>query len=1231
MNFFLWLLSGIIPLQLLACSSTIDSNKDSENAASTEFNDNEFKAYEEFIDSQGSLRYFHSHKLPLPSSNSESSRYHAADSQLIESLSKASSSAFYESLVTSPIIRHERPGYFLLNDELHGVCAEFRAKKSSIDPNAYSKLEKYEFLEKISTLGAFTEIDAINVTKSATTAKNQKNEQIKERLQYRAIFSATIMASYFCRDALRLVASVLDSSQIAWLLNNSTESIVCNSELLDQLNDFSMFEDFHVVQALINGHYDWFKNPKALKTLKPSALIGLFLQLNFDLTPEQLDLLNSSRPIEELFKTAEFYDNSFVWQVTAASPYARDDHINIEGLVEAINNSSETGCSDELKQVIFSFYVHSENAINYHINHILLLVPSVISSEVSEVSTSDGTSNIFELPPLPSNFVLPPPLPSNFVLPPPLTGPPLPSDFVLPPLPPFEEFQENLVENHLNGLEFLFSHRQQILSALVRKYKNLDIIDVQLKNLIGFFVTPSSFSVRSALKIVEQVQSEFSATSEPEVSDLIKLLKAKVVDVFKKTSLILAYCELKFSPVRCPYRDVPENEIKSTKKVVEKLRGISLSNDDISNSVIVKKWPRMFLIQQAFDYKFSKQYQPTTTVDSSASAVDTLGLILEGFLIFCDFEGFDENSLNDLKLNFPEKSKNLIVAIEGHKSIESKFELFRNGFFTHVHKLKLAREHIKNIDKILQTAVLISTIECQIMALIQNHFKPEMIKFFTNDLLEQFSEFVYLLKHSQVIELLNSEDGRKLLGENRSLLHNLPTYEDFKVTDIKSLNFQAQYATMVRTLPLIPLLISFKIDEYIFNDPLGLSWRLFGKFERIENSCPELMSIAWKIIPFQMLAESPFKSKSIGLGRYASNIQNYMTTSRDVVGKPLESLREILHWIILQELKFLESFLLINSRKNLKWQDALNAAIYSNKFEQDDREFLLGIGLHSISQTPGIETKLKPDYLHKMLEVLGGPLSQVRAGIFLASRELMDKNVRMVSFGEQFVGFYAWVKKIFEEVGLKPKILELKKLPVSTETFRVANDKIIKDNETTADTADTTDTATADTAATATTNSNDLKFIFNPGSEKNSHTNIPQYREHVEQDVRSRQKLILKLLKELDSLIKPADSHYELWADRVKLLGMFSADGFTLSPDFMDQEGQEPLFANLPLHERILYDKLRNFAGLVGIEGLDEHLKPENMATVIIQFAADSSEKTSASVAAGKQSKKNNKKDKKRK
>ena len=340
MNFFRWLL--LHGFQLVICSRTAFAAAGEQDSNFDDMTSKEQKSFENFMDLNESFNYFHSHKIPLNTGSNDSSsypyRYHGVEEHLIESLTKASSSAFHRSSKTSPIILYERPGHVFLDDELHCVCAEFRAMKSSVDPAAYSKQEKFEFLDKINDLGVFTNFE------SPIKGGNKKNQKIKEHLKFRGIFSSSIMSSHFCRDALRLIASVLNSSQITWLLENSIESIVCNSELLDQLEDFSIFSDYHVVKAFVDGHYDWFKNSKALRTLKPKALIALISELNYDLNFEQLALLNSARPIEELFETPEFYANPFVWQITAGTPHFRDEHMKIDDLTDLIE-SFEGDCS----------------------------------------------------------------------------------------------------------------------------------------------------------------------------------------------------------------------------------------------------------------------------------------------------------------------------------------------------------------------------------------------------------------------------------------------------------------------------------------------------------------------------------------------------------------------------------------------------------------------------------------------------------------------------------------------------------------------------------------------------------------------------------------------------------------------------------------------------------------------------------------------------------------------
>jgi hypothetical protein len=1174
MKNFPWLF--VLGIQLVVCSSASVSVMNAIAASSgTELSvitEKERKAFEKLMKSNSEFDYFHSHRIPLNTDPSDgvSHRYHAADVDLIESMAEASTSAFHQSITTSPIIMYERPGHVFLDDELHECCAEFRAMKNSIDPSAYSKQEKFQFLDKIINLGVFTDLEG--VAASPVKAGTKKKLQIREQLLLRGIFSASIMSSHFCRDALRLIASILDSRQVAWLLEYSIESIAFNPELLDQLEDFSIFSSYHVVTAFAVGNYDWFKNPKALNTLKASALIGLLSKLNYNLSPEQLENLNSARPIENLFKEREFLENPFVWQVTAGSSYFRDEHMNMEALANAITNFEENDMPEELKSAIFGLYVHSEVGIMRHIEELLKLI-KLRRADATSINNDDTT--IYNNDAVINN--------DN-------TTTTIATTATLESTESLEDVQCKMAEFHFKGLKFIFTHREIILSALMKCDKDRKL-DGKGQILIGLFVTPSLYPVRSAMKLVEEMKREFFKEGEVEIRDFIKLLNSPLThSAFSKgIALILAFCELAFDPINLPYRQIPNSKIRSTSEHIENFHMMLSSIDFLSAT----RWPRIFLIHQIIDFKACLPFH-------KSSDDEIINQVLKGFLIHSDLNGFCEFEINLLLNHFPENCQNLMKAIQDNKSIEAKFQVFKTKFLFHTKKYKDLKQKIKEIDTVLRSTIAVAAVECQLMALIQNCFKPEMSNLLMKDyeFLTELSEFSYLLKRSQVAELLKDQEGRRLLSESRHFLHNLPTFEDFKASDVKSLKLQAQYATMVRTLPLIPLLISFKHDEFIFNDPLALSWRLFGK---LEHESDELLSNIWRIVPFQMLAEK-WKAelkKVDNISLYNSGIQFYLKKSREVNGKPLEALKQILDWAILQEIKFLEAFFLMNTRESLKWSDALNAAIFANHPEHVDRDFILNTWVNSISNHPEIKSKLRPNFLYDLLEIIDGPLSQLRGGVFLASRNIMDKNLYMINFGEYFVGFYSWTREIMKKVNLIPKSIDLNRLPMESETYTITDDKIIRDcdNQVRVLKKDEDDDSKKDDAGKE--ESSSIKFVFNRNSDNLSHTNIPQYREQVEQDVSMRQKLLLQMLSELDLAIgQNSSAHSQLWSDRVKLLGMFSADGFTLRSDF---NLEEP-FMNLPLHEMILYRKLRKFSK-VDETNLPEDMEPGCMATTIVQFA----------------------------
>ena len=149
----------------------------------------------------------------------------------------------------------------------------------------------------------------------------------------------------------------------------------------------------------------------------------------------------------------------------------------------------------------------------------------------------------------------------------------------------------------------------------------------------------------------------------------------------------------------------------------------------------------------------------------------------------------------------------------------------------------------------------------------------------------------YLMNRSQVRELLNSESGKILLASNRKLVHNLPTYEDFNSSHLSTFGLQAQYATMVRTLPLIPLLVSFKSDDYISMIRFALSIRLISDYpQRWEpgSTYDERM----EFVPFQAIAELYGHGSKIKWSiANVAMIQKYLKSSREVQAKGIESCR----------------------------------------------------------------------------------------------------------------------------------------------------------------------------------------------------------------------------------------------------------------------------------------------------------------------------------------------------
>jgi hypothetical protein len=1164
MKIFTWFFVHGIQLVVCSSASVMKAITACNGTELSVISDNGRKTIEKFIKSSSETDYFHSHRIPLNTdpSGGVCHRYHAANPNLIQSMAEASTSAFHRSMTTTPIIMYERPGHAYMNDELHEICAEFRATKNSVSPSAYSKQEKFQFLAKIINLGVFTDIEG--VAASPVKAGDKQKLENREKVVLRGMFSASIMSSHFCRDALRLIASILDSRQVAWLLEYSIESIAFNPELLDQLEDYSMFSSYHVVTAFNVGNYDWFNNPRALSTFKASALIGLFAKLNYNLSPEQLEILNYARPIENLFKEREFLENPFVWQVTAGSPYYRDEHMNMEALARAIRNFEEEVMPEELKSAIFSLYVHSEAGIMRHIEELLKLIKAdgtTINNDYTRFYNYDTTIYNYETTIYNYDSVI-----NNESL---------------------EDVQCKLAEFHFRGLNFIFTHRQIILAALIKSDKDQKLTR-KGQLLMELFVTPSFYPVRSAMKLVEEMKRELVKEGKVEIRDFIKLLNSPSThSTFSKgIALILAFCELAFDPIKLPYRQIRNEYIRSTSEHIENFRMILSSQNFLDDT----RWPKIFLIHQIIDFKACLPFH-------NSSDDEIIDQVLTGFLICSDLKNYSEFEINLLLNHFPESCQNLMEAIEDKNSIEAKFQLFKTKFLFHTKKYREFKQNIEGVDTVLHFLNSATAVECQLMALIQNCFKPEMSNLLMKDhgFLTELSEFSHLLKRSQVAELLRDQEGRRLLSESRQFLHNLSTFEDFKASDINSLKLQPQYATMVRTLPLIPLLNSFKNDEFIFNDPLALSWRLFGN---LEHESDELLSNIWRIVPFQMLAENwQTELKRVdNICLYNVGIKFYLKNNREVNGKPLEALKQILHWAILQEIKFLESFLLINTRESLKWKDAFNAAIFASHPEHADRDFISNTWVNSISNHPEIKSKLRPNFFNDLYDIINSPLSQLRGGVFLASRNIMDKNLYMINFGEYFVGFDSWTREMMRKVNLPPKSIDLSKLPAESETYSLTKDKIIRDRDNQVRILKKRDDDDSKEDDADKEESSRIKYVFTNNSDNSSHTNIPQYREQVEQDVRTRQQLLLQMLSELDSAIgENSSAHSQLWSERIKLLGMFSADGFTLRPDF----NLEDPFMNLPLHELILYRKLRKFSN-VDETNLPEDMKPEYLATTII-------------------------------
>lgn len=1125
-----------------------------------------------------------SYKL-MPSEGCDD-KLHCVDSaEQIEVLQQTSEVAFHDSLFSSPILRHERPGYLMFQDVLNSTCAEFRAKRSSIESSAFSREEKIAFVVVLSGLGVFRSIDIEAVKAVKLAAKQAKSSVTSDELlitemNVRAMLSGSLVISHFCRDALRIVAGVLNSEQIEWLLKRAPSVVLFSPEFMDQLEDFSMFTGSNVVEAFTVGHYDWFKNEKALRTLPASALLDLFANLRYDLTEKQLEALNAARPVVELFNEPEFQNDAFAWQITAGTPYFC--YINIERLIEEIEKgTTSSSCSEDLHQALFAFYVHSEYSINFHING-LLIAPFLVKPEGM--------------------------------------------DFV--EVVPHEEVIKSICGHHMNALEYLMLDRQKILKALITKFSDLETTDLPTKNLLGLLVKSSVFAFREAMTILEQVKSELMIAEGDNdhsdtkdnvmIEDLIEGLRKcrneQSSVYYRPTALILAYLELNSGVLlRIPYRHIPGTKAASTLNMVQTLRALFLDE-----KILFTKWPRVFLVQQARDFMMSKEKQQHEIEKKTDS--ETLAVIFDQMFTLCDMGGFDDALVKELESAFAEESVKLLEKYSEYQSIEALYVDFRSEAMSVY--TRLTQQDYTVQESILDLTVPLNTCENELLAIVQNDFKPEMARFMIEDaeFMGAFGEFAHVLKRSQVAGLLACEEGRALLASNRKLLYNLPTYEDFKVTDLKALKFQAQYACMLRTVPLLVTLISFKADEYTFNDPLGVAWRLFGCEDRIKEA--SLLQNAWRIAPAQFFAEfwnsvecSPEQKE---LFCAAPVISGYLSSARDLQGKALETIRATLHWIILQELKFVEAFALLSSDLGMSADDsngkrtrAFNSALFAHSFEVRERVELAQFWILNLSMNPQVKSSLpSPRFLPDLLEILKGPISQVRGGCLLAAVGLMDKNLRSIRFNRLFAGFDEWKEAMVK--AFKAQSAKDSKESKESESAKGTTDA----SAATATDVSTTNTDTTATDATATTVIKDgVKYIFKTvesasegesegASEKELHTNIPQYREIIEKDVQNRQFLLRRMLNDIDVALK-IEVKDTIWKNRLRLLGMISADGFTPSRSFNNAVP----FTRLPVHELVLHRKLEHLTGLVGRENIPEGLKPEQLALVILQFASDEENK----------------------
>ena len=48
-----------------------------------------------------------------------------------------------------------------------------------------------------------------------------------------------------------------------------------------------------------------------------------------------------------------------------------------------------------------------------------------------------------------------------------------------------EQFQMNVIESHLKGLNYIFTHRAKVLVALMRKFKDFGEVEGRFKTIIG--------------------------------------------------------------------------------------------------------------------------------------------------------------------------------------------------------------------------------------------------------------------------------------------------------------------------------------------------------------------------------------------------------------------------------------------------------------------------------------------------------------------------------------------------------------------------------------------------------------------------------------------------------------------------------------------------------------------------------------------------------------------------